>query len=260
MNNTEFLSGNECFTLNGISSPKRVIDFWRWMGLDLNDNLTRAALGEFIVASALGDSIAGERRSGWRVFDILTQYGCKVEVKTSAYRQTWKQRKPSSLVFDVAQKIDWECGEDAPKRHADVYVFCVFNNDSDEVSPLDLNAWDFYVAATADMDVVLGKQKTATLATLKKRLPLRMTGYTGLAMTIFDTYYRNNWRNGWMQIVTLKQYLENPEAFVKSAAAGDYTSVNMGNGQYAVIIDETEWTMLRQALVLCMEHPEWTAK
>lgn len=63
-----------------------------------------------------------------------------------------------------------------------------------------------------------------------------------------------------MQTITLKQYLENPEAVVKSAAAGDYTAVKVGNGQCAVIIDETEWTMLRQTLVLCMEHPEWTAK
>lgn len=63
-----------------------------------------------------------------------------------------------------------------------------------------------------------------------------------------------------MQIITLKQYLQNPETVIKSAAAGDYTAVKVGNGQCAVIIDDTEWTMLRQALALCMEHTEWTAK
>lgn len=63
-----------------------------------------------------------------------------------------------------------------------------------------------------------------------------------------------------MQIITLKQYLQNPETIIKSAATGDYTAVKVGNGQCAVIIDDTEWTMLRQALALCMEHPEWTAK
>lgn len=63
-----------------------------------------------------------------------------------------------------------------------------------------------------------------------------------------------------MQIITLKQYLQNPETVIKSAAAGGYTAVKVGNGQCAVIIDDTEWTMLRQALALCMEHPEWTAK
>lgn len=188
MNNIDRFSGQERFTLNGIDTSAQILDFWRWMGSNLNDNLIRAALGEFIVATALGDSVADERRSGWRVFDILTQYGCKIEVKTSAYRQTWKQQRPSSLVFDVAQKTDWENEGSAPKRHADVYVFCVFNNDQSGVSPLNLDAWDFYVAATADMDVILGEQKTATLAALKKRLPLRATSYTGLAMAIFDTY------------------------------------------------------------------------
>ena len=63
-----------------------------------------------------------------------------------------------------------------------------------------------------------------------------------------------------MQIITLKQYLQNPETVIKSAAAWYYTAVKVGNGQCAVIIDDTEWTMLRQALALCMEHPEWTAK
>ena len=188
VNNIDRFSGQERFTLNGVDTSAQILDFWRWMGSDLNDNLMRAALGEFIVATALGDSVVDEHRSGWRVFDILTQYGCKIEVKTSAYRQTWQQRKPSSLVFDVAQKINWENDSSAPKRHADVYVFCVFNNGQDEASPLDLDTWDFYVASTADMDVILGEQKTATLTALKKRLPLRATGYTGLAMAIFDTY------------------------------------------------------------------------
>lgn len=187
MNNIDRFSGQERFSLNGIDTSAQILDFWRWMGSDLNDNLIRAALGEFIVATALGDSVVDERRSGWRAYDILTQYGCKIEVKTSAYRQTWKQQRPSSLVFDVAQKIDWENDGSAPKRHADVYVFCVFNNDQGGVSPLNLDAWDFYVASTADMDVILGEQKTATLAALRKRLPLRATGYTGLAMAIFDT-------------------------------------------------------------------------
>ena len=40
-----------------------------------------------------------------------------------------------------------------------------------------------------------------------------------------------------MQIITLKQYLQNPETVIKSAAAGDYTAVKVGNGQCAVIID-----------------------
>lgn len=54
VNNIDRFSGQEKFTLNGIDTSAQVLDFWRWMGSDLNDNLIRAALGEFIVATALG--------------------------------------------------------------------------------------------------------------------------------------------------------------------------------------------------------------
>ena len=61
-----------------------------------------------------------------------------------------------------------------------------------------------------------------------------------------------------MNKVTLKQFLTESERIVRDAAAGEYTAVSIGDGKIAVIIDDTEWTMLRQALSLCMEHPEWT--
>lgn len=61
-----------------------------------------------------------------------------------------------------------------------------------------------------------------------------------------------------MNKVTLGQFLAEPERLVREAAAGEYTAVSTGDGKIAVIIDDTEWTMLRQALSLCMEHPEWT--
>lgn len=61
-----------------------------------------------------------------------------------------------------------------------------------------------------------------------------------------------------MNKVTLKHFLEEPEQHIRAAANGDYAAVSIGDGKTAVIIDDTEWTMLRQALALCVEHPEWT--
>lgn len=61
-----------------------------------------------------------------------------------------------------------------------------------------------------------------------------------------------------MNKVTLKQFSAEPERIICDAAAGEYTAVRTGDGKIAVIIDDTEWTMLRQALSLCVEHPEWT--
>lgn len=62
-----------------------------------------------------------------------------------------------------------------------------------------------------------------------------------------------------MNKVTLGQFLAEPERIVREAATGEYTAVSTDDGRIAVIIDDTEWTMLRQALSLCMEHPEWTS-
>lgn len=61
-----------------------------------------------------------------------------------------------------------------------------------------------------------------------------------------------------MNKVTLEEFLTEAERIICDAAAGEYTAISTGGGKVAVIIDDAEWTMLRQALVLCMEHPEWT--
>ncbi len=63
-----------------------------------------------------------------------------------------------------------------------------------------------------------------------------------------------------MNKVTIEQFLAEPERFLREAACGEYSTVRFEDGNAAVIIDEAEWTILRQALVICMEHPEWTTK
>ena len=60
-----------------------------------------------------------------------------------------------------------------------------------------------------------------------------------------------------MQRITLETFLETPEQLITSAASGEHITIATGNGNAAVIIDEAEWEMLRQALNLCTEHPEW---
>ena len=60
-----------------------------------------------------------------------------------------------------------------------------------------------------------------------------------------------------MQRITLETFLESPEQLITSAAGGEHIAVSTGDGNTAVVIDESEWEMLRQALNLCTEHPEW---
>lgn len=183
------LTGTEPFNLSGKSIGRTTLDFWRWSTSELNDNLIRAALGEFVVASALDDRCVDRQRAGWRVYDLLTDYGCKIEVKTSARRQTWKQKRPSVQIFDIAQKVDWE-NKGGAVRHSDVFVFCVLNNDNQEDSLLDLSIWEFYVVLTADINAILGEQKQITLNSIKNHLPFTATGFAGLSMAIYQTYLR----------------------------------------------------------------------
>lgn len=60
-----------------------------------------------------------------------------------------------------------------------------------------------------------------------------------------------------LRTVSIGEFLRRPGAIAQEASVGEFTTVRFANGRAAVIIDEPEWTMLRQALALCVEHPEF---
>lgn len=63
----------------------------------------RGVLAEFIVAQALRiDMTVG--REEWAAYDLHTADGVTVEVKSAAYVQSWAQRRPSSILFNVSKK------------------------------------------------------------------------------------------------------------------------------------------------------------
>ena len=65
-------------------------------------NTERGRLAEFIVAKAV--NAASDRRVEWDIYDVRTPDKITVEVKTSAYLQTWKQTRLSKITFDIAPK------------------------------------------------------------------------------------------------------------------------------------------------------------
>jgi hypothetical protein len=97
--------------------------------------------------------------------------GLKIEVKTSAYWQTWKQEKRSRPVFAIPKKHGWK-GEtsqwdDEIRRHADIYVFCLYaeeNQSKARENILDTNHWKFYIVPTEK----LPEQKTIGLSSLQR--------------------------------------------------------------------------------------------
>lgn len=149
--------------------PLSLPDFHRYAFSDCLDNVVRGRLGEFLVASALGIT-DNPPYSSWESFD-LSYMGRGIEVKTSAYVQTWHQKKETSPSFGIPKKRGWIAETDSrdkvAKRHADLYVFCLYTETDPSQARdrvLDTGYWEFYVVPTLS----LPDQKTLSLSTLRR--------------------------------------------------------------------------------------------
>jgi hypothetical protein len=138
----EPLSGDERFSGSDIG----VRDFWRWGFSDLRTNIVRGILAEFLVAQAVADP--SPLRQAWDNWDVTTRHGTKVEVKSSAYLQSWRQRQVSSIVFTGLTGREWsaETNELAAERslRAEVYCFAIHTcREPEQYDPLRLDHWEF---------------------------------------------------------------------------------------------------------------------
>lgn len=151
-------------------------EFWRWAMSDLLNNRNRGILAEFLVAKALGEGTLTHPRLEWDCYDVVYR-SCRIEVKSSAYIQTWHSapEQRSQLSFSVGASRCWDARtntySDDHKRHADLYVFCVFPADPGVYSRdvLDLDQWAFYLTTTANLeDYVSPGQRQVGLALIRK--------------------------------------------------------------------------------------------
>ncbi len=169
------LDGSEPFHLNGQTLPFDVLTFWRWSSSDLVSNAMRGVLAEYLVARDLG--VAQAARVEWDAYDLRTQQGLRVEVKSAAYLQSWKQPKLSRICFDIEPKQGWnaETNEYSTerRRQADVYVFALLNHqDKVTLDPLNLAQWAFFVLPADILDEKLPRQKSMSLSTLLRLEPV----------------------------------------------------------------------------------------
>jgi hypothetical protein len=181
------LTGSEPFRLDNQDSAFNVLDFWRWSISDLVMNTTRGFLAEYIVARALGIPTDGVRES-WRAYDLETTTGLRIEVKSSAYLQSWSQEAMSTIQFVVPKRRGWDATtnqmESVARRHADVYVFALLTHtDKASLNPLDLNQWRFWAVNTPTLDARTRSQHSITLASLRK-LAGEPTGFGDLALAV----------------------------------------------------------------------------
>ncbi len=179
-------SGGERFHAGGTDLGISLLHFWQWCYSDLVGNTDRGAIAEFLVATALGAHTG--IRNDWAPYDLTTSSGCRVEVKSASYIQTWFQPKLSRIAFSIRPTRAWDptknTFEKVARRGSDVYVFCLLKEkDQDRIDPLDVEQWDFYVLPTKVLDQVHPKRNSVSLEQLKP-LDARQCAYHNLLQTI----------------------------------------------------------------------------
>lgn len=105
-------------------------------------------------------------------WDLVTADGTRVEVKSAAFLQSWRQERLSTAIFSIAQSSSLDSGisdRDLIKRRADVYVFALLaHKDKTTLNPLDLSQWEFFVVPVGFLDQRKRSQLTITLPSLIK--------------------------------------------------------------------------------------------
>lgn len=148
----------------------RVIDYWKWAHNDILENVQRGSFAEFLVASALG--VTERPRVGWTGFDLL--YGdIEIEVKASAFLQSWDQRALYRPQFNIGPRRQYDpvrlVFETEPRYIAKLFVFCLFA-DTDHLTAeiLDVDRWRFFVVKTSTLVTECAAAKKLTLKRLEQ--------------------------------------------------------------------------------------------
>ena len=163
---------NEKLTFNGQKVNYNLHDFWQWSVSDILSNATRGRLAEFIVGTAIGLN-PEDPRDEWGAYDLTSEEGIRIEIKSAAYIQSWNQKKLSIISFSIKRARYWDAETNMqhkePKRHADIYVFCLLKHqEQSTIDPLKLEQWEFYVIPTYVLDNYERSQSSITIKSLKK--------------------------------------------------------------------------------------------
>lgn len=161
-----------------------VVDFWSWGFSDLLMNSLRGIFAEFLVGSALG--ILQSPRIEWDAYDLVYN-DKKIEVKSSAYIQSWHRGKYSTISFDIGAKksysYDTHTYSENAVRSADIYVFCLLKEkDESIINVLNTEQWSFYIVPTETLDNFYSCQKRISLKSLEKIS--KAVSYSNLKKTI----------------------------------------------------------------------------
>lgn len=144
-----------------------LMDFWRWAFSDLCDDDMKGIYAEWLVHKLLG--VPSARRVSWANSDVITPGGVRIEVKSTAYWQSWKfvnecgkfeykekysPQPPSKIRFAGLKARDaTDAGATGPQDYkSDLYVFAFQKEQSIERwDALDLSQWEFFLLSAEEL-------------------------------------------------------------------------------------------------------------
>ena len=158
------------FSVNGRTIDNLTLaDCWTWAYSDLTDSMNRSVLAEFIVATAL-EPIKILRK----LRKFLSKDGYRITVESASYTQSCDAEHPDHVTFrNISASL------------CDVCIFCIHKALSEDVSPLNLDTWDFYIIHSGVLANTT-EHKTLTLPSLLKLEPL-WCDYYGIEEAVRET-------------------------------------------------------------------------
>ncbi|OHA34624.1 MAG: hypothetical protein A3A22_02095 [Candidatus Taylorbacteria bacterium RIFCSPLOWO2_01_FULL_45_34b] len=169
------LTGSEQFKNVG-DKKFSVLEFWQYGFSNLNSNVLRGALAEFIVENALRSNGQIDVRNPWGDSDVLSANGKKIEVKCCSYIQDWDQNDYSRIVWSglKAKELYWSSAVGKfPSKSADyksdLYVLALFKHkDPETLDILDMDQWCFWVLTKEKVREVTKSGNSISLVRLER--------------------------------------------------------------------------------------------
>jgi hypothetical protein len=101
----------------------------------------------------------------------------RIEVKSCAYLQSWKQIRPSTITFSIRKTRGWDAAtgimQEQSSRQSDLYIFALLAHQESKrtLNPLDLDQWSFFPVPTRVLDGRVRSQHSITLKSLRALCP-----------------------------------------------------------------------------------------
>ena len=169
------LTGGELFKNIG-DNKFSVLEFWRYGFSNLNSNVLRGALAEFIIENALRSNEQIDVRNPWGDSDVIAPNGKNIEVKCCSYIQDWDQDDYSKIIWSglKAKSLYWSSAvSEFPRKEADyksdIYILALFKHqDHATLDILDMDQWCFFVLSKEKIKEVTKNGNSISLTKLEK--------------------------------------------------------------------------------------------